>query len=165
MKTKILMCATLLSLMITQSSVFAQNGTKLIGTFNEYVGSVNSTNMVSVASSWENYLNFIGDSMLIDTMWIDTMHHLDAPGYKWYLFAANYTNAKKALIGLIIDNTDELYEIVNGGMGVTVTCTGCTDGCDPKLKKETGQYICTVCNFSGTCTKTSSTKTGAVTDY
>ena len=156
-----------LTAITTVKSVNAQHGTKLIGTFSGYVGTVNTSTQVSVANSWEGYLNSIGDSMDIDTLWIDTLHSLDVPGYKWFLFASNYVDDKKAAIELIVDNTNELYEIVNGGMGITVTCSGCTDGCDPKKKADTGNWICTLCNYGeNNCTKTTSTtSSGAVTDY
>lgn len=37
--------------------------------------------------------------------------------------------------------------------GVIVTCSGCTEGCEPQ-KTEEGHYRCTDCYSSGTCTKT-----------
>ena len=38
--------------------------------------------------------------------------------------------------------------------GTTVTCSGCTQGCDPEKDKETNKWICTSCTASIICTKT-----------
>lgn len=76
----------------------------------------------------------------------------------YYLLATNQEKTIKMTRQLLLNNNNFTFvqKRATGENTDTLTCTGCSDGCDPKLKDD-GNWKCTSCIEGSGCTKSVTT--------
>jgi hypothetical protein len=77
-------------------------------------------------------------------------------GSYYALVASDSSNSINAAIEIVLDGGN-FYELSAAGNGRTVTCTGCTYGCNPKKDAKYGWYCDNPCTK---CVKTETVTTG-----
>ncbi|MEP0265361.1 hypothetical protein [Dokdonia sp.] len=114
----------------------------------------------ALKSKWEQTLRTEGHDVTLERFdFVDV--DLDGSGeYNMILMASSIDGTVKIAtaitLGEEINNVRRIMAI-----GGSVTCTGCTVGCNPKDHAEYG-WTCTPCVTSGTCTKSETVETISV---
>jgi hypothetical protein len=106
---------------------------------------------------WEKELKDTGFEIKITGFKIETIDMNNDGKILEYIVGYNADKTVKTAKSLKFENGEYFVNTTNG----TVTCTGCTDGCDPQ--DVGGRWKCTDCNKLGSynCTKTVTVPTPA----
>jgi hypothetical protein len=120
--------------------------------FNSKIGVINHgmasiiADMVGIRLNWEEAIKY---NSKIEVRF-NTLELRSERGI-YYLLATDNKNNHKSIVELVEDNGG-LYEARKGG-GITVTCSGCPEGCNPVLSN--GDWSCSACGGGGgSCVKT-----------
>lgn len=118
-----------------------------IGVINQGMAAI-VADMVGISSNWEEAIKH---NSKIEVCFSSV--ELRTENGTYFLLATDNRNNDKAIVELVEDNGG-LYEAKRGGGGLSVQCSGCEQGCDPKRMSD-GNWVCTPCGGGGSgCTKT-----------